>query len=328
MVQVIAFKPTDMDKIRIFFGDVVEATSTTLSVASGSRLAVYTGEFSIGISLEVEGTIQQLDHFTSGSRDYRVTMDVDAREYFDLVDLGNTDLLVSLLLNGPDTLSGSSGSDNLFGRGGNDLLIGNAGNDTLRGNDGNDRAAGGVGADVLFGGNGHDTLLGFAGSDKLNGNAGRDVLLGGKGKDTLVGDAGNDTLRGEGDADALYGGAGKDSLAGLDGSDRLFGNQGADFLTGGRGNDILAGGSGDDRLRGDQGRDTFVFGRGDSGDRILDFKPGTDLLVFEGLRRAGQAEIEKRGDNVLISFRRSDVLLEDTKLSDLKGETLFDLDFG
>jgi Ca2+-binding RTX toxin-like protein len=94
-----------------------------------------------------------------------------------------------------------------------------------------------------------------------------------------------------GDVDRVYGGAGNDQLAGTDGSDVLLGAQGNDRLVAGAGSDLLSGGSGDDVLRGgpgsdllsgDSGRDSFVFAEAPAAaDRITDFAPGVDRLVFD-----------------------------------------------
>lgn len=97
---------------------------------------------------------------------------------------------------------------------------------------------------------------------------------------------------GSGDVDRVYGGAGDDQLAGTDGSDVLLGAQGndllvagagSDLLSGGSGNDVLRGGPGSDLLTGDSGRDSFVFADAPSSgaDRITDFTPGADRLVFD-----------------------------------------------
>jgi Ca2+-binding RTX toxin-like protein len=54
--------------------------------------------------------------------------------------------------------------------------------------DGNDVLSGGDGNDALYGGRGDDTLSGGAGNDFLAGGTGNDSLDGGAGNDTLVGD--------------------------------------------------------------------------------------------------------------------------------------------
>jgi Ca2+-binding RTX toxin-like protein len=97
---------------------------------------------------------------------------------------------------------------------------------------------------------------------------------------------------GASDVDRVYGGAGNDQVTGTDGNDVLLGAQGNDRLVAGAGSDLLSGGSGDDVLRGgpgsdlltgDSGRDSFVFADAPASgaDRVTDFTPGADRLVFD-----------------------------------------------
>ena len=64
------------------------------------------------------------------------------------------------------------------------------------------------------------------------------------------------------------------TVSGTGGADRLNGTSGADRITGLAGNDIM---------RGRAGADEFAFSPGDGFDRIIDFQPGTDDLVFNGV---------------------------------------------
>jgi Ca2+-binding RTX toxin-like protein len=63
----------------------------------------------------------------------------------------------------------------------------------------------------------------------------------------------------------------------------LEGTTGANTLTGGAGDDIVRGGRGNDVLAGGAGEDTFLFSPGDGADRITDFSPGPDRLLFQGI---------------------------------------------
>lgn len=63
----------------------------------------------------------------------------------------------------------------------------------------------------------------------------------------------------------------------------LEGTAEANTLTGGAGDDIIRGGRGNDVLAGGAGEDTFIFARGDGADRITDFSPGPDRLLFQGI---------------------------------------------
>jgi Ca2+-binding RTX toxin-like protein len=67
---------------------------------------------------------------------------------------GSTDsraLLLELVADGNDALSGGDGDDALFGQRGDDMLDGDAGDDLLSGGTGNDRAHGGSGDDTVVG---------------------------------------------------------------------------------------------------------------------------------------------------------------------------------
>jgi Ca2+-binding RTX toxin-like protein len=94
------------------------------------------------------------------------------------------------------------------------------------------------------------------------------------GKDVLTGTEAGDLIDGRGGADAISGLAGRDDLRG------------------GHGRDRLSGGPDGDRLDGLAGRDSFLFdaapGAGNV-DRIVDFKPGKDTIVLDGVVFAGLA---------------------------------------
>lgn len=103
------------------------------------------------------------------------------------------------------------------------------------------------------------------GGQTINGTTGNDSLVGGEGNDTINGLAGTDVLHGMG------------------GNDSIMAHAGHDTLTGGDGNDWLQGGLWSDTITGGAGNDSFVYAEAGTGqvDRILDFAPGTDELVFE-----------------------------------------------
>ncbi|MFT3987269.1 M10 family metallopeptidase C-terminal domain-containing protein [Aestuariivirga sp.] len=97
---------------------------------------------------------------------------------------------------------------------------------------------------------------------------------------------GNDSFDGKGGTviGTIDGGAGNDALTGGISDDTLLGGVGNDFLRGSLGEDILRGGAGRDRLAGGADADTFVYGNigeagiGTTGDIILDFQRGTDVI--------------------------------------------------
>lgn len=200
---------------------------------------------------------------------------------------------VDYLLNGNDSLTGSSGDDEISGFAGNDTLNGGAGNDELNGDTwdwGGSSAVGGT-----------DTLYGGAGSDELNGGAGADTMYGGTGDDFYIVDNAGDKVienAGEGSRDRVEfnNGAGLMSYtltanvenltvahwsssdnttamtargndlankisvdsyydAGL--KENLYGMGGNDRLFAGAGNDLLDGGTGNDIMIGGFGSDLY-----------------------------------------------------------------------
>jgi hypothetical protein len=84
----------------------------------------------------------------------------------------------------------------------------------------------------------------------------------------------------------VEGGAGADNLRGGAGADTLLGGDAEDDLQGFGGNDVLAGGRGHDGLTLGAGADTVLYARGDGPDWVVDFEPGTDHLVVQGITAA------------------------------------------
>ncbi len=131
---------------------------------------------------------------------------------------------------------------------------------------------------------GNDKILGTDVKDIVNGNAGNDKIVGAGGHDLLQGGQGNDLIAGGEGEDLLLGNKGDDDLFGGAGNDVIRGGQGVDVLMGNAGNDILIGRADGDLLMGSEGADHFIL-RGDTlarsaaeADRMLDFKPGEDLI--------------------------------------------------
>ncbi len=80
--------------------------------------------------------------------------------------------------------------------------------------------------------------------------------------------------------DNLLGGPSDDTIDGLDGNDTISGDDGSDTLIGGPGRDTLDGGSGSDIFQFVTTADVTGANNDDvglrTGDRILDWTPGTD----------------------------------------------------
>ncbi len=184
--------------------------------------------------------------------------------------------------------------------------------------DGDDFLYGGEGTDTLDGGRRHDALFGRAGDDSLIGGWGQDTLKGNSGSDTLRGSQGNDVLFGGKDDDLLYSGQGRDNLDGGSGHDELLGRRGDDTLHGGRGQDTLKGGSGDDLLTGSFGADRFVCGQNVGNDTITDFDYGSDTIeITRGAEALNEITFAQSGDDVLMTFAETSVLVENIAVDDL-----------
>lgn len=105
------------------------------------------------------------------------------------------------------------------------------------------------------------------------------TIAGGVLIEDALGGGGSDRIRGNGAANGLRGEGGDDRIRGGDGADRLRGGDGRHVLVGGDGGDTLSGGD---------GPDLFVFAaasqsRGAGRDAILDFRPGRDRVVVDGI---------------------------------------------
>jgi len=170
------------------------------------------------------------------------------------------------------------GVENIAARGNElaNLLIGNPGNNTLDG---------AAGADTMDGRAGDDTYLVDNAGDQVAEGAGQgtDAVLSRATSFTMgahienlwldgvenIGASGNEL------GNLLIGNPGNNVLRGAGGNDVVDGRDGADQIHGGAGVDTLDGGAGADR---------FVFDEaagGANADRVNDFAPGADELVFQ-----------------------------------------------
>ncbi|MDB5857581.1 MAG: hypothetical protein JWQ76_1270, partial [Ramlibacter sp.] len=134
------------------------------------------------------------------------------------------------------------------------------------------------------------------------------VMTGTDNADTLAGTEASNTMSGLG---------GNDVLTGAGGADWLDGGSGADTLRGEAGDDLLDGGTGNDTVQGGAGNDVYLFGRGDGQDLIRNRKldnswtaeddqgTTTDILRFKAGLFAGDLDVVRSGDNLLLKIRGS-----------------------
>jgi len=151
-------------------------------------------------------------------------------------------------------------------------------------------------------------LVGNRKGNRLKGGALDDVLIGKSGNDVLIGGEGNDKIKG---------GNGNDTLKGNTGHDVLLGGKGKDKLIGGSGDDSYKGGKDNDKLIFGQGNDVAVFGKRDGRDLIKRFDLKDDILRFKGARTQNSLDIQEEKKGLLISYKKTDVLLKGIDESDL-----------
>lgn len=135
---------------------------------------------------------------------------------------------------------------------------------------------------------------------RLAGRGSADRMAGSSGDDRLIGRAGDDRLSGRG---------GEDALLGQNGDDRLLGGAGGDALRGGAGADRLVGGAGADRLEGGAGADLFIFAGASGADRIEDFRPGSDRILFHRADDFAALEFAETAEGVLVFHAGGSALL-------------------
>src|SRR6185503_17901450 len=162
-------------------------------------------------------------------------------------------LLIALLPDGNDTISGGDGNDSIFGQRGNDTLGGDAGDDFIAGGTGNDAISGDAGNDTLIG---DDAMVDSAAATGPNVTLGLNI-----GGQNLVpqlqivpGGTPNAMVS------ALPHVFGTGPAGSMLGDRQVFASIVTDFRHSGlvRGNDVITGGLGDDRLVGD---DQIVLAR-------------------------------------------------------------------
>ncbi|MBC6438608.1 MAG: hypothetical protein GDA52_10885, partial [Rhodobacteraceae bacterium] len=110
------------------------------------------------------------------------------------------------------------------------------------------------------------------------------------------------TLIGTPNPDILTGGAGNDQIEGRASNDILTGNAGTDTIKGEEGDDTLNGGPGQDTLTGGAGADSFHLLHPDTpaaADRITDFDPDQDRLIFPATTTRIWFERNRNGTNTL-----------------------------
>jgi Ca2+-binding RTX toxin-like protein len=168
MAQFSAIQKYDMSGTVITPATLVSVSSSQVTLDFG---AVLVGRW-YGEGLEVSGndlvagTLATVDlGFVAGGLGYQITaINKPAATMYDAFSTLDRQTYFRYVLNGNDSVIGSSDADFLRGYGAKDVLYGNGGADTLQGMAGNDTLDGGPGNDVLTGGAGADHFRLFAGA--------------------------------------------------------------------------------------------------------------------------------------------------------------------
>ena len=278
----------DMSTPYFWYGYVDYATSSAISISSGSYTGIYSGSFKYSKTGAVSGKLNSYEETYNGvSLGTAQYLNFNAATAFYYIQiLGDAQALNELILKGNDTIYGSGYSD---------TLLGYKGNDALYGYDGDDLIYGGVGNDTIYGGDDNDELLGDAGNDLIYAGSGENYINGGVGNDTIYGGDDNDDLWGDAGNDLMYAGSGGNWIYGGDGNDKIYGEDGENWLIGGNGNDTIIGGSlgnylvgglGKDTITGGSNPDLFMFSYAASSsnmDTIRDFQGEADGIFLDPL---------------------------------------------
>jgi hypothetical protein len=134
---------------------ITDGTASTIAIASGTHKQTFSGSFSYPTAVTYAGTVTATSYFNNNAEIYRITgLSHDLVTLSATVLQGQTMPSYAYLLNGNDTIIGSSGHDGLIGFNGNDNIQAGAGDDFVDGAAGNDTIDGGTGLDTAFwGGN-------------------------------------------------------------------------------------------------------------------------------------------------------------------------------
>jgi Ca2+-binding RTX toxin-like protein len=130
---------------------VTEGTSSSVTIATGGQKQTFTGSFTYPTPTTFAGTVSASSYFSNNVEVYRLTgLSHDLVSLASTVLQGQTQQSYAYLLNGDDTIIGSSGHDGLVGYNGNDTIRAGAGDDFIDGAAGNDTIDGGAGLDSAF----------------------------------------------------------------------------------------------------------------------------------------------------------------------------------
>jgi serralysin len=302
------FNFDNLDFRAYLYGTRAQSTPTVIENVGNSVTDTFTGQFQYDSQNQlVGGTLTGFREATNtGTLNFDITgFSASVADFLNWVNFGNNDQGRAVIMNGADSLSGSTLNDRMRGYAGEDVLDGRDGDDYLRGDEGTDK---------LTGGDGFDDLNGNMGDDTVSGGLGNDWSVGGKDQDFLNGDQGDDIVYGNLDNDWCDGGDGNDVVRGGQDNDTLYGQAGADWLSGDKGADTISGGAGADIFHtfNDAGIDRVTDFNRAEGDRVQ-IDPGTSWAM------------EQVGQDVVITLgaSQSQMILLNVLKSTLTGDWIF-----
>jgi Domain of unknown function (DUF4214)/RTX calcium-binding nonapeptide repeat (4 copies) len=137
-----------LDQDWLWYVDVM--TDSNISMYHDQYRQDLAGSFSY-TDTSFSGTATSTALLLNGSEVYRITgMSHDAFQLALYTNPGMTQQKFGYVLNGNDTITGSSANDGLLGYAGNDTISAGAGNDWISGGTGDDKLDGGAGMDTAY----------------------------------------------------------------------------------------------------------------------------------------------------------------------------------
>ena len=139
MAYIFANNPISMTNSWIYYGDVLETTSSSLVIRDGLNTAFYTGSGFVYDGLYVVGgTLFGYEEYYDGDLTVRVELQISAALVDDYMFGNDFAGLSRIILAGNDDIVGSTGNDTLLGFAGSDVFVENGGYNIIDGGSGVD----------------------------------------------------------------------------------------------------------------------------------------------------------------------------------------------
>ncbi len=280
------YRPMDLAATEVWFGQVITANSSQITIYDGFKTGTYLGSFYYDFYGNLAGgSATKYQYYEGGVLQSEVgSANADALIVMSYLYALDQQGLQAYVFRNNDTMTGTSYADGLLGYGGNDILDGQGGNDTIDG---------GAGADTLIGGLGNDTYWVDNRSDSVNETsalAGEIDSVQATLSWTLAANLENLTLLGSKKFSATGNGL-NNALTGNEAANILDGGTGADTLNGGTGNDVYVVDHANDTIQETQTSSTEI----DSVRSFVDWTLGDNL---ENLTLLGTKNLNGNGNSL------------------------------